>query len=547
MTLDDLQNNIGNAQAIVERFGGIRPMAAKTGMKVTTIQGWKQRGSIPASRKDELLAAARAHGIRIEDLLENVAGAGDAPFVEQAAQETREYSVELDGQSDTPRARVKEAENIARGTGTGTTFLIAGVLLLAAAVIGTLFAIAPDVRKMTDQEQKIAALQAEVDAMKQAREEAVSARHAEAYDSDVLTALQNQVGEIAAQNQEYSAVIANLKGELQSGGVQQRLESVEGQLKSVMSQARATGLDDVVNRVSALARSPEGGAQVEKMIGALLQSASQSEPAAAQGGEQTAGATGPDSFSVAFETLRQTDPAVAETFRDVAPEDVKAAVMLVGLAQLRDSLARDRDSFDQDLALLKQTAAKDDPELSAAIDRLAPKAREGVLTPEGLSHEFKSMTGDIVSASLAGENVSVEEKAMARLGNLVKVEKSGERISGTETQKKVADAQARLDRGDIEGAVAILQQINGPAAQKTESFISQAQATILAQRVQNMLQQNIALKIKNGIAGTVRGMQGGTSGGYMATGSGLALPDVHSIVPDAPVPPGPATHEGGAR
>ncbi|MFQ5939911.1 MAG: carph-isopro domain-containing protein, partial [Alphaproteobacteria bacterium] len=51
------------AARIIGRFGGIRPMAAKLGVAVSTIQGWKQRGRIPAERRKALLAAARRLGV----------------------------------------------------------------------------------------------------------------------------------------------------------------------------------------------------------------------------------------------------------------------------------------------------------------------------------------------------------------------------------------------------------------------------------------------------------------------------------------------------
>lgn len=52
--------------AIVERFGGIRPMAAKLDIPVTTVQGWKERLAIPQRRWPELVAAAARHGISLE-------------------------------------------------------------------------------------------------------------------------------------------------------------------------------------------------------------------------------------------------------------------------------------------------------------------------------------------------------------------------------------------------------------------------------------------------------------------------------------------------
>lgn len=43
---------------IIERFGGIRPMACALGKPVSTVQSWKVRGSIPDQTKPEVLAKA---------------------------------------------------------------------------------------------------------------------------------------------------------------------------------------------------------------------------------------------------------------------------------------------------------------------------------------------------------------------------------------------------------------------------------------------------------------------------------------------------------
>ncbi|MCG8544807.1 MAG: uroporphyrinogen-III synthase [Alphaproteobacteria bacterium] len=64
---DDLLRD-GAAAAIIDRFGGIRPMAAKLDMPVTTIQGWKARGRIPANRVAALRAAAAEHNVDLTGL-----------------------------------------------------------------------------------------------------------------------------------------------------------------------------------------------------------------------------------------------------------------------------------------------------------------------------------------------------------------------------------------------------------------------------------------------------------------------------------------------
>ncbi|OWJ61452.1 uroporphyrinogen-III synthase, partial [Inquilinus limosus] len=53
-------------ERVIEAFGGIRPMAAKLTVPVTTVQGWKRRNAIPEQRHADILAAAKTHGIALD-------------------------------------------------------------------------------------------------------------------------------------------------------------------------------------------------------------------------------------------------------------------------------------------------------------------------------------------------------------------------------------------------------------------------------------------------------------------------------------------------
>lgn len=54
-----------SAEEIISIFGGIRPMASKLGIPVTTVQGWKKRKKIPNSRVIDILNAAISLGIDV--------------------------------------------------------------------------------------------------------------------------------------------------------------------------------------------------------------------------------------------------------------------------------------------------------------------------------------------------------------------------------------------------------------------------------------------------------------------------------------------------
>jgi hypothetical protein len=501
---------IQNASAIIDRFGGIRPMATKMRIPVTTVQGWKQRGAIPENRRGDLLRAAAENGITLTDLLSGaVGGQKDESF------ETPDIEIPM---SSVLNKNHSAAENL-KPQSIRWPLFVAGVVCIVAAVIGSVVAMAPKVKVLSAQEQRIQDLEIEIKKMK--AETANSGGIAESLVPDDLKAkveeLQGTVASLSDQAKQYSGILDDLK----SGTLPQRLAKLETHMNRFLAQANALGLQQVMAKVSGLQQSSQGRSQLDKVIGSLLQ--------ATQGAESAGGTEGnvdPQELTSALENLRQSDPAVAETFQDVAPEDMKAAAILVGLAQLRESLARDNDSFDQDLMLLKATLATDDPELIKAIDRLAPKAKEGVLTPNGLSKEFRSLTGDIVAASLKGEDVSLKEKTTARLGDLLKVEKSGAPILGTETQIKVAEAQKKLDQGDIEGAVQILKQLEGPAAEKTAPFLEQAQVTMLANQLQQMLGQGVLQRLKY-----MGGGSGGTPYTVNSGGIGGIVDQIQNMVP----------------
>jgi hypothetical protein len=452
---------IGQAGVIIDRFGGIRPMSAKTGIPVTTIQGWKKRDAIPLARVREIKNAALLHGVDVESLLES-------------SPENNNMPRNLFGA--TPDTTPNNYRVVAIG---------AGVALTLALIIAAVFAVAPEVKKVSDQERRITELEQQLVVMKQQKEEQqqVQAPLISVDIQEKLVGLQGKVAELSEQARTYTAAVEDL----QTGTMMERLNKLEGHVGHLLQDANAQGLQNMLSKVQSLQNSPEGNASLEAIMGTF---------AGALGADSNGTEKTPDQVTEVFEKLRQSDPKIAETFKDVAPEDMRAAVMLVGMSQLRSSLARDNQSFDSDLQILKSTAAKDDPKLQEAIDRLAPKAKSGILTPDGLSKQLRGLTGEIVEASLKGEEVSIEDKALARFGDIVKVEKNGKVVSGTDTQQRVAEAQKLLDAGDVAGAVTILNGLQGPAAEKAAPLIDSAQATMMAEQVQNLLGQNILSKLK---------------------------------------------------
>jgi hypothetical protein len=374
----------------------------------------------------------------------------------------------------------------------GKTLMIAGIVITAALILGAFIAIAPDVKSQlnvtAEQQERIDKLEQELAVVKSVAPPSMDTpqpTEENNWTSVLPIDVKNKFESVSNDVKTLSTEAQNLKQavtQLQSGSMPERLAVIEDNMNKFLSVEQQAQLSTMFDRVQMMGQSVTGQQSLDGAMQALI------------GALQTS----PDPDK-AISDARAINPDVATALDGVAPEDAKAATMLLAFSQLRGSLQRNKDSFDTDLTLLKQTLAKDNPELQAAIDRLAPQAKTGVLTPQGLSNELRSITGEVVEASLTGKDVSIQDKVMSRLTDVVKVEKNGVPITGNETQLTITNAQKMLDRGDVAGAVAALQTLDGAAAQKTAPLLGQAEATLAAQKLQSLLGTNMVGQLQNTI------------------------------------------------
>jgi hypothetical protein len=206
-------------------------------------------------------------------------------------------------------------------------------------------------------------------------------------------------------------------------------------------------------------------------------------------------------FSGALDTARTQSTALGQSLDGVPAEDLKAAALLLGMTQMRTALNRNNAAFEDDLQLLISLVGEDNTELRSALERIAPHAESGVLTPAGLSDEFRSMAGDVVVASLKGEDVSLKEKAAARMNEIFQVEKDGELVTGTPTQATLARTDKLLEEGDLAGAIAQIEALEGAERDVATPWLDQARATLAAEQMKEMIN-----KMFGGIAQGTQGM-----------------------------------------
>lgn len=509
-----------NASVIIERFGGIRPMAAKVGAPVTTVQGWKKRDVIPGTRRDDVLKAANENSIDLTDLMKDgpaaTAGAtiasvakgvkaSESAFIEPRStaansdddvkitveplmrSQPKPLPASLSPRMETTHEELMAAIEKGNRKAARTAMWTAAAFVVVIGAAGA-YALWPTAQKIERHENQIATLESKLGAIdgdvQEMNENAASIRDLVPEQMrERMASLKAEADKIAGDVKAVAASAADIqKGVLaaDAGSLADRLSVLEAKLTNVEG---GQAIKDMTTRIRNLEVTLAGQEQLGASVAELTKIV-----------DSIDGQVNllDDKLAMAQET---PGSALGETLQGVDNNDMKAAALLIAFSQLRDSLNRN-EPFAGDLALLQKLVGSDDPELQAALTKLAPQAEKGgILTSQGLSDEFKGLAGDIVFSSLKGEEVSVTDKAKVRLTQVLNVKKDGELLGGTPTQKTVAKAQEQLDHGDVQGAIATLNSLNGDAKTHAQPFIEQAQATLLADQIQNMLRQMIVANV----------------------------------------------------
>ncbi len=502
--MTDLKEQPGalkDAGRIIEKFGGIRPMASKMDVPVTTVQGWKKRDIIPENRRADVLRVAQTNNIDLTDILgekpanEN-AGSAPASFqaeIAQAAQREQWPATAVPppastiaGQSADHQALMKKIKEAERNAVQKSTWISTALTMTTIGLAVLL--LWPHQRQVAENGRRLAELETSLTAVEREQQQegrAVSAT-LPAHIQETIETLQTKVGEVAQQAENMAGTLVGP----QAGPLTERIAKLESQVGAL---AGSTGLRALFEKITAMQQSESGQQEFSGIVAQL-----KSLTGAAQDETQV---------EDALKTAQQDDKTtLGQALQGLPETDLKAAALLLGLAQFRSSLNRNAP-FSDDLALLKKVSGNNDPELIAALDRLAPLSEKGVLTPEGLSGEFRGLAGEIVASSLQGEDVSIKEKAMARLSEVLEVEKDGKSLISTDTQAAVERAQAFLDKGDVEGAMTELSALQGPAAKTAAPWMEQADMTVGVQKLQEMLTERM-----RGLGGASYTTQGGTLG-----------------------------------
>jgi len=527
------------ADPVIDIFGGIRPLANRLGITASTVQGWKKRGIIPDTRVEAIYTAAEEDNIDINALLakgqykmtmDDVDGrhpgaqAGERRHRAERRQHHPAYDAHGNIRSATysgpdrrtgaerrsHHARVQQRVRDEKTSFIIRTVLMAAFFIGALALAGT-FVMAPEFFSFAERRD---------------REKDLEHRMKE-YEEQIRD-LQRKQNELRRQQGEAPLPLGTQPVKQASPGVGQRMNqgihTVQGAVdtvkttvggtigsaqKTVQSSSTYQGFQSLMRMLGLLnnlTRTQDGAAEAEGMMGRLR-------------GVMAGAPPDPEGLSKAVELAQKSDPTLQKVMGGVAPKDLGAAAMLLTMNELRGNIGGGQ-SFESDLKIIEKYA-KDDPEMQAALKRVAPYARSGVLSRPHLQKEFRNIAADIVMAKLQGEDASVRERVLLRLSKYAKMRKVDD-IQGDSVDATVARAELLIDQGDIKGAIRELQSLDGAPAETAAPWLQQAEGHVAADDSSQVLLQ------------TVLGMLGSGGGSFsgFGGGGGLGSGDLNSVIGD---------------
>ncbi len=524
------------ALAIIEAFGGIRPMAKQLGLAVSTVQGWKERSAIPANRHDQIRAAAQKNSVDIDPAVLRASAPSEGGSAQPQVIEGKATAVSDKGPGENAKANEKKTDkqdgklaekldekldesgrmsaasaaakprpaggdagksdkpggdagksdksgdagksekpgagksqvppssappsspSSSSSSGRGSGFLpgLGLGVLLAVAVAGATIYTQPYWRGFLGQGDS-------------AQGDSVSAAL-----GDMETRLEELQAALPADNSAalsgLSERLATLESAISQGGGQDpdtraALESLNTQMARVTDRLEAAEQDLTALRNVASSPSPELSSRLSseaQRLDDLLR-------------EQSELAT----------RLAETEEALnaAAAAREAAPGS-RETLMLLATLQLRDAL-RGSGPYDQPLTML-QNLAGEDAALASAIAPLERRAPAGLPSLLDLQASFPEVARRIAAIEVGEEGEGWSAGVLRRVAEAVNLRPVG-LVEGDAPTAVAARAEVKLNDGDLAGALAELDALEGAAAEAAASWRADAEARLAAERAVSAL------------------------------------------------------------
>ena len=312
---------------------------------------------------------------------------------------------------------------------------------------------------------------------------------------------QPEPDEMARRMAETDARLATLEstvGELGGSDGGERLAALQdelSQLSATVSELRQVGTEgassdqiaDLERRLDQVTEGSERVAALSGKVDALADQVAASEERTGQAATAVATLSGQVKLlderaeALAAEVSALQGRVASAEERVAAAGDVggRAAALTLLAGQVAAAI-EEGEAYQAPLESLRALGGED-PVVDDAASRLASSAAAGVPTLKQLRESFESTADEIVQSAQAPAGDSVLDRAAGSLMRLVTVRPVGADAEGDDAPARVARAEARLADGDLAGAVAELEGLEGPPTEAAAPWLEQARARLAAQ------------------------------------------------------------------
>ena len=468
LRLSDASSDQGSlakaSERLIQRFGGIRPMANKLEVPVTTVQGWKKRGAIPATRIADLRLAAQRHGIKLDEAeLDAVSRSDDRPAAAPAP-------------SSSPISTAPSPAAPAMAELRGGPIPVNTPLPVEPVLPHVAEAVPPFELAVEPAPEPDAAPGAMPERLTAARERLVAVQAA------MANASQRFVVSGATRLSIAAALVALIAAGIAVLSPPSTTTTTAATGAAPVSERRIGDLEGKVARVAL-----EQGSQttaVEKRITTLDARLAQTAS------KQTA-----EELAERIAILERDLPALQQR---VASQGIGAPALGVLLAatQLRGVLTTS-NPFLNELAAFRLTGFND-PALRQALDGIGSRASTGIATEAWLIGRFSSVQTNILrAASIGNPGARLADVVLDTLSDWLPPLYRMTGVSEGATPRALADrAQAAMAAGDFPRAVDILGELSGLPAEVAAPWLAEARARVIADRSRTLLAKHM-LSIAN--------------------------------------------------
>lgn len=448
------------AEVVIERFGGVRPMATALGVPASTVQGWKERGSIPEGRHVEIKRAFAGLGqesdIPVDHAIDAAKDMKDK-VAPEPDKETRNYQP--------PRSKQAQISGPGASAG-GSNLILSLILLLLILLVGVVgyqvFFASQSQASRSDLSEVNAQLDALAGEVGQVQDTVAEVQGSVAS----LTTLDQRISETATEVEEVSGQLVQLAADVEASAEQQaqtisELSVAQTGLFEVLSQELLGQMDTIAANMDQSVTDQIR--RLEARANAAIEEARNQEQIARDNEEKARQAEA---------DARVAEAALAEGIQQIA-----------GLIQLRLALASNSgfaDGFTM-LTDLADTSA----DLAVAQRALAEYAN-GPFGETGIPSNL-ALAGQI-DALLASDLQALREAAGLGIFSAPK------RDDLTTDQGRLSAAQQALQAGNLTDARGHLSAVEGTTMRDAAAIIVAIDANMAALEAEVALDRWIALK-----------------------------------------------------